>query len=99
MDKKLFDNFLSKFRVSSNLRAGFLPPNIDDYGFPFRIYIGAFNEAKEELMKENDYTEDQMRIIDEAFDVFMTDLKESKNYNVAEKAMIEHMENKLKVNK
>lgn len=97
MVKNVFDNFLVKFRVSSNLRAGFLPPNIVESEFPFRIYNGAYLEAKQEIIDEKKYIEEHLKIIDEAFEAFMNNIKESKNYNIAEKAMIEYVNNKLNI--
>lgn len=92
MHKEFLHNFVVKFRVNSNLRAGFLPPNIDDFEFPFRMYQGAYKEALEETLKERECTEDQLKMIDDLFQSFMENIKVSLNYNVAEKVMINKIE-------
>lgn len=93
MDKNFFQAFLIRFRVNCNLRAGFLPINYREMEFPFRIYKGAYNDTREELIKEENPSEEQLKLIDEAYEVFMKHLEESENYNIAEKEMIEWAEN------
>ncbi|MFA5524570.1 MAG: hypothetical protein WDA24_09435 [Tissierellales bacterium] len=93
MNKDFFQAFLIRFRVNCNLRAGFLPINYKDMEFPFRIYKGAYNETREELIIEKNPTNDQLKIIDDAYEVFMKHLEESEDYSIAEKKMIEWAEN------
>ncbi|WP_352418767.1 hypothetical protein [Proteiniborus sp.] len=93
MDKEFFQTFLTRFRVNCNLRAGFLPINYKDMGFPFRIYKGAYNDTREELIKEENSTDEQLKTIDEAYEVFMKHLEESEDYSIAEKEMIKWSEN------
>ncbi|TAH63154.1 MAG: hypothetical protein EWM50_03700 [Gottschalkiaceae bacterium] len=92
MNKELLHSFVLKFRVNSNLRAGFLPPNIDDFEFPFKMYHGAYNEAIEEIQKERECTDEELNVFHDLFQVFMDNLKESLNYNVAENIMIKRIE-------
>ncbi len=92
MHKELLRNFVVKFRVNSNLRAGFLPPSINDMEFPYRIYKAAFKEAREEIVKEKSCTEEQLRVIDDLYEVFMEHLKKSENYSFAEEMMIKSLE-------
>lgn len=93
MDKEFFQVFLRRFRINCNLRAGFLPINYTDMEFPFRIYKGAYNDTREELIKEKEPTDEQLKMIDNAYEVFMKHLKESEDYSIAEKEMIEWVEN------
>lgn len=92
MHKELLHNFVIKFRVNSNLRAGFLPPNINNMEFPYRIYSAAFKEAREEIIKEKSCTEEQLKAIDNLYEIFMKHLKESENYSFAEEMMIKSLE-------
>ncbi len=93
MNKDFLQAFLIRFRVNCNLRAGFLPINYKDMEFPFRIYKGAYNETREELIKEESPTDEQLKIIDDAYEVFMKHLEESEDYGFAEKEMISWIEN------
>ncbi|WIV12526.1 hypothetical protein [Proteiniborus sp. MB09-C3] len=99
MDKDFFQAFLIRFRVNCNLRAGFLPANYNDMEFPFRIYKGAYEETREELIKEENPTEEQLKIIANAYEVFMKHLEESEDYGFAEKEMINWAESIKSLNK
>ncbi len=99
MDKDFFQAFLIRFRVNCNLRAGFLPINYNDMEFPFRIYKGAFNETREELLKEENPTYEELKMIDDAYEIFMKHLEETENYGIAEEKMIEWAENHKPLNK
>ncbi len=93
MNNDFFQAFLVRFRVNCNLRAGFLPANYTEMEFPFRIYKAAYNETREELIKEKNLTVEQLKIIDNSYEIFMKNLEKSENYSFAEKEMINWIEN------
>lgn len=90
-DKELLTGFMDKFRINCNYRFMSMPIDLENMDLPMHIYNDAYKETKEELSKESSLNEEEIKKIDDLYKYFINSLKETDNYNEADKKTNEYI--------
>jgi len=68
-----------------------MPVSLEDMDLPMHIYNDAYKEAKEEISREANPNPEDEKNIDDLYNYFINVLKETDNFNEADKKVSEYI--------